>query len=691
MQEKNDFLFELGCEELPPKALRKFADSLEKTLRDSLQKAKLDYANIKVFASPRRLAAYIEDLVDRQEDRETQRRGPAVQAAYDGDGNATRAALGFAKSCGVELEDLQTVETDKGACLAYTQQEKGKTVSELLPGIITASLKQLPIPKAMRWGSHQVQFVRPVHWLVMLYDIQVIECEILGLTAGRETFGHRFHHPQALTIHHPREYEHILSQEAYVIADFEKRRARIKKEIDVLAASQNLCAVMTDNLLDEVTALVEWPVPLLIEFDPDFLSLPAEALISEMADHQKCFHVCNKEGELQAYFITVSNIDSSDVEAIKQGNRRVMRARFSDAQFFFESDQKHRLEDFLERLKTVVFQAKLGTVFDKAERLANLSAYIAEAIDCNPKQAERAAWLAKCDLMSEMVNEFPDLQGVMGEHYALNDSEDESVAVAIKEHYLPRFSGDILPESPVGAAVALADRLDTLIGIFGIKQIPTGEKDPYALRRAALGIIRIIVEKKLTLDLQELLDQSLAAYKVTLPNKNVVQQVLEFCFERQRSMYHEQGFSADVIAAVLARQPTRPLDLLDRLKAVTEFREMEEAAALAAANKRVSNLLIKQGGKDLNVAVQADLLKETAEKALAEHIIERETVVNPLFAAGNYPQALAELAKLREPVDRFFDEVMVMDEDPALRQNRLALLAKLRELFLRVADISLLQ
>ncbi len=707
-----DFLLELGCEELPPKKLYLLSQCLKDEVAKNLEEAGLAYSEIQTFASPRRLALLIENLAAKQEDKIVERRGPAVKAAFTADGNPTPAATGFATSCGVSVADLETLENSKGSWLLYKQQQTGLTVQQLLPNLITAAIARLPIGRGMRWGSSELNFIRPVHWLVMLYGDEVVDATILGQKSERETYGHRVHCPQPFPVPQAADYEQLLAEKGYVLADFSKRQETIVAQVNKIADKLNAHAVMPQDLLDEVTALVEWPVALLINFDQRFLDIPAEALISAMQVHQKCFAMQDEQGKLLASFITVSNIESKDPQQVVMGNERVMRARLADAAFFYETDLKQRLEQHLPALAHVTFQAKLGNMLEKSERLANLSSYISEVVSADHALATRAGLLSKCDLLTEMVGEFPELQGIMGYYYALHDEESPTLAVALKEQYLPKYAGDVLPNDPVACSLALAERLDTLIGIFGINQIPTGEKDPFGLRRAAVGIIRIIIEKNLSLNLSDLLQQAINGYQVTLENSNTVAQVKKYIFDRMRAWYQDQDMPVDVFAAVLARQTDDLLDFHRRVQAVLAFRQNAAAESLAAANKRVSKLLQKAAaeakveaatvtakrvesaakGEAINIAViDNKLLEKSAEKELAEEINNKNTSLIPIISAADYPQALELLADLRQPVDKFFDEVMVMTDDLPLRNNRLALLAQLRQLFLQVADISLLQ
>ncbi len=688
-----DFLVEIGTEELPPKALKNLSACFQSGIESGLKNAAIGFTSISSFASPRRLAVLINGLDTQQPDSEVERKGPSAKAAYDADGNPTKALSGFVKSCNTTTDQLETIATPKGERLVYRATRAGQPTQALLPEIVSDSLAALPIPKRMRWGANRTEFVRPVHWVVMLLGNQVIDCTILGLKASNTTRGHRFMAPAQIVITHPDDYEALLESKGRVIASFEKRRQQIKNDVSKIAETVNGQAVIDEDLLDEVTALNEWPVPLIGKFDEQFLQVPAQALISSMKEHQKYFHVVqssNANNEILPYFISISNIQSKDPAQVISGNEKVIRPRLSDAAFFFETDKKVTLESRIEKLKTIVFQAKLGTVHDKVKRVANIAATIAEQIGGDKELGKRAGYLCKSDLVTEMVLEFTDLQGIMGYHYARNDGEAEEVAIALNEQYLPRFAGDDLPTTKTGCAVSIADKMDTIVGIFGIEQPPSGTKDPFALRRAALGILRIIVEKQLDLDLKQGIQLAIEQH-VSLPAEHLADTVFEYMLERFRAWYEEAGIHASTYLAVHARKPCRPLDFDHRIKAVNEFIKLPEAEALAAANKRVSNILSKQVANDTVRTINFDLLKDEAEILLGTTLKALSDEVDPLFKQGDYRAGLSRLAKLKNPVDRFFDEVMVMTEDEKLRNNRLALLTELRRLFTRVADISLLQ
>lgn len=679
-----DFLVELGTEELPPKALKTLGESFLSGIEKGLKAAGLNYAKARYYAAPRRLAVLVEQLDTEQPDRVMNLDGPPVKAAFDADGNPTQAALGFANKCCVDLSEIDA----SGPKLRFSQTIVGKKAAQLLPEMIETALNDLPIPKRMRWGARRTEFVRPSQWLVMLFGDTVLDCEILAQTAGRVSRGHRFHHNTEVTISAPANYAEDL-RKAYVIADFAERREQISKRVEQLAAEQNGTAIVPPALLDEVSALVEWPVPLVCSFEERFLDVPQEALITTMQDNQKYFCLLDAEGKLLPRFITVANVESKDPAQIISGNEKVVRPRLTDAEFFFKQDKKQKLETFNQRLANVVFQAQLGSVYDKAQRVSALAAYIAEKIGGDAKRAGRAGLLSKCDLASEMVGEFPEMQGIAGYYYAMHDGEPEDVALALNEQYMPRGAGAELPSTLTGAAVALADKLDTLVGIFGIGMLPTGSKDPYALRRAALGVLRILIEKELELDVTDAVEFAIKQFGSKIKAAGLTAQVQEFIFDRLRARYEDQGVDVAVYQAVRAVNPVSPLDFDQRVQAVQAFRKLPEAEALAAANKRVSNLLGKADGK-VATSIAAHYFDTPSEFALNAAIQQAEQAVQPLAQARMYNEALAKLASLRTPVDSFFETVLVNAEDPNVRANRYALLAKLRGLFLGVADISVL-
>ncbi|MFW3163736.1 glycine--tRNA ligase subunit beta [Pseudomonas syringae pv. syringae] len=679
-----DFLVELGTEELPPKTLVSLADAFLAGIEKGLTGAGLTYSAKQVYAAPRRLAVLITALATQQPDRSVNLDGPPRQAAFDADGNPTQAALGFAKKCGVDLSEID----QSGPKLRYSQTILGKPTTSLLPTIVEDSLNDLPIAKRMRWGARKEEFVRPTQWLVMLFDDQVVDCTILAQSAGRHSRGHRFHHPQDVRISSPAGYLSDL-RAAHVLADFNERRQIISKRVDELATQQEGTAIVPPSLLDEVAGLVEWPVPLVCSFEERFLEVPQEALITTMQDNQKYFCLLDVDGKLLPRFITVANIESKDPAQIIAGNEKVVRPRLTDAEFFFKQDKKQKLETFNDRLKNVVFQAQLGSVFDKAERVSKLAAYIAPRIGGDAQRAARAGLLSKCDLSSEMVGEFPEMQGIAGYYYAKADGEPEDVALALNEQYMPRGAGAELPTTLTGAAVAIADKLDTLVGIFGIGMLPTGSKDPYALRRAALGILRILIEKKLDLNLIETVKFAVTQFGAKIKPAGLAEQVLDFIFDRLRARYEDEGVDVAVYLSVRALQPASALDFDQRVQAVQAFRKLPQAAALAAVNKRVSNLLSKAEGS-IAQTVEPKYFDNANEFSLYSAIQQADHAIQPMAAERQYSESLARLAMLREPVDAFFEAVMVNAEDANVRANRYALLSRLRGLFLGVADISLL-
>jgi glycyl-tRNA synthetase beta chain len=689
MVDKADLLFELGTEELPPKALQRLSEALTREFVAGLGRAQIGHGAARSFATPRRLAVLVEGCAKWQPDREIERRGPAVSAAFDGEGRLTKAAAGFARSCGVEPDRLERLRTDKGEWLVFRVREKGRPAAELLPAIAEDALARLPIPKRMRWGASDAQFVRPVHWLLFLHGSEVVHCRILDAVSGRMTYGHRFHHPGAIWISQPSEYTGALEDTGRVVADFAERRARILAQVVQTAEALGGRADADDALLDEVTALVEWPVPIAGGFDPRFLEVAHEALILTMKQNQKYFPLFDARGGLMSHFVTIANIDSPRPELIKEGNERVVRPRLADAMFFWHQDAKKRLDERVESLRSLVFEHRLGTMHEKSLRVARLAGLIAERTGADSGIAERAGLLSRCDLMTDTVYEFPEMQGVMGTYLARRDREPQELIQALGEFYLPRFSGDRLPESGAGTAIALADRLDTLVGIFGVGEKPTGDKDPFALRRAALGALRMMVEKCLALDLRALLSEAAEALGQRIA-EGTVESVYDFMLERLKGYYAEQGVASDLFEAVADLRPASPADLHRRIQAVGAFRALPEAQALAAANKRIRNIL-RKADEAFPEIPDPDLFTEEAEKALGNDIKALTPQVEPLLVAGRYEEALRALAGLRGSVDRFFDEVMVMSEDAAQRRNRLALLSTLAKLFLGVADISRLQ
>ena len=684
-----NFLVEIGTEELPPKALKTLATSFADNVEAELNQAGLSFDKIEWFAAPRRLAVKVLNLATQQPSKEIEKRGPAVSAAFDAEGKPTKAAEGWARGCGITVEQAERIATDKGEWLVHRAKIEGQPTKNLLNDIVANALAKLPIPKPMRWADKTVQFIRPVHTVTMLLGDELIEGEILGVASARTIRGHRFLGEKEFEIQHADQYPQLLREKGSVVADFNERKAEILAKSQAKATALGGVADIEESLLEEVTSLVEYPNVLAAKFEERFLAVPAEALVYTMKGDQKYFPIYDKDGKLLPHFIFVSNINPEDPTAIIEGNEKVVRPRLTDAEFFFKTDLKQKLVDRLPRLETVLFQQQLGTLKDKTDRIEQLAGEIAKQIGADEAKAKRAGLLSKCDLMTNMVFEFTDTQGVMGMHYARHDGEDEEVAVALNEQYMPRFAGDELPKSLVASAVALADKFDTLTGIFGIGQAPKGSADPFALRRAALGALRIIVEKNLPLDLEDLVKKSAALFGDKLTNSNVVADVVDFMLGRFRAWYQDEGIAVDVIQAVLARRPTRPADFDARVRAVSHFRTLDSAEALAAANKRVSNILAKADAAIGEINLTACV--EPAEKALAEAVLVLRTEVQPLIAQSDYTAVLDKLANLRAPVDSFFDNVMVNAEDPALRQNRLAILNTLQDLFLQVADISVLQ
>ena len=732
-----NFLVEIGTEELPPKALKTLATSFADNVEAELNQAGLTFDKIEWFAAPRRLAVKVLNLATQQPSKEIEKRGPAVSAAFDPEGKPTKAAEGWARGCGITVDQAERIATDKGEWLVHRAKIEGQPTKNLLNDIVANALAKLPIPKPMRWADKTVQFIRPVHTVTMLLGDELIEGEILGVASARTIRGHRFLGEKEFEIQHADQYPQLLREKGSVVADFNERKAEILAKSQAKATALGGEADIEESLLEEVTSLVEYPNVLAAKFEERFLAVPAEALVYTMKGDQKYFPIYDKDGKLLSHFIFVSNINPEAPTAIIEGNEKVVRPRLTDAEFFFKTDLKQKLVDRLPRLETVLFQQQLGTLKDKTDRIEQLAGEIAKQIGADEAKAKRAGLLSKCDLMTNMVFEFTDTQGVMGMHYARHDGEDEEVAVALNEQYMPRFAGDELPKSLVASAVALADKFDTLTGIFGIGQAPKGSADPFALRRAALGALRIIVEKNLPLDLEQLINFSIDTYlekefkpkqhtqtngsryitstlqsyggdseltnfvkkweevpgkpaiAIYRSRKELINDLTDFMLGRFRAWYQDKGIAVDVIQAVLARRPTRPADFDARVRAVSHFRTLDSAEALAAANKRVSNILAKADAAIGEINLTACV--EPAEKALAEAVLALRTEVQPLIAQGDYTAVLDKLANLRAPVDNFFDNVMVNAEDPALRQNRLAILNTLQGLFLQVADISVLQ
>ncbi len=684
-----DFFVEIGTEELPPKSLKLLATSFQQNIIDELNRLELTFSDSQWYAAPRRLAVRINQLAAQQTDKIVEKRGPALAGAFDAAGQPTKAASAWAAANGITVAQAERLETDKGAWLIHKAKVTGQATVALLEQVIATALAKLPIARPMRWGSSDAEFIRPVHTITMLYGDDVVPATILGIKADRLSLGHRFHAPSKVAIANADAYLSVL-EKSYVVADYARRKAYINEQVHQVAKSLNGIAQMDDGLLEEVTSLVEWPVVLVGTFEERFLEVPPEPLISTMKDNQKYFALKDSQGNLLNKFIFVANIESKDPQQIISGNEKVVRPRLSDAQFFFGVDRKTKLADRLDSLSTVLFQQKLGTLREKSERISELSGFIAEKIGADVGHAKRAGLLSKTDLMTNMVGEFPEVQGIMGMHYARIDGEQEAVAVALNEQYMPRFAGDALPGQLVSCAVAIADKMDSLVGIFGIGQAPKGDKDPFALRRAAIGALRIMVEKQLPLDLLDLISFSTTTFGDKLTQATVTEEVLEFLLARFRAWYEAEGYGIDVIQAVLARRPTNPADFDRRVKAVAEFRKLETASALAAANKRVANILAKVDGV-IPTTINSTLLQAGAEQTLADALAAKQAELNGLFAAGDYTAALLTLASLRGVIDQFFEEVMVNVDDEAVRQNRLALLNQLRQAFLFVADISVLQ
>ncbi len=685
----SDLLFELGTEELPSASVWTLAEAFSNHLVSYLDEAGLGYSKVHPFATPRRIGLLVYDLAAEQPNKTIQRKGPAVSAAYDSDGNPTKALLGFAKSCGVSVDDLYTLKTDKGEWLAYEAEQQGEKTENLIPTLINQALKALPVDRPMRWGNEDIEFVRPVHWAVLLYGDAIIPADILGLKTGRNSKGHRFHCPKEVAIHSPTSYESQM-RDAYVVADFDVRRQMIIEQVQHLAQAENAQAVMPEDLVDEVTSIVEWPRALLAAFDKDFLEVPAEALIASMQSHQKCFALRDKQEQLLAHFITVSNIDSMDMDLVKTGNEKVMRARLSDAAFFFNQDKKRPLTDYCSATAQVVFQAKLGSLQDKARRMQVLANEWRHALHLSEQAIERAALLSKCDLMTGMVGEFPELQGLMGYYYALNDGESKDVALALNEQYMPRFSGDELPQTPLGLALSLADRLDTLSGIFAIGKKPSGVKDPFKLRRHAQAVVRILASTSAKLQLSTLIEESLALHRhhITIPD-SLSSEIKHFIKDRLQAFYQGQGYAIEQVLAILNCQDEWLYDFEQRLLALKAFVQLPEAASLSSACKRVNNIL--SGALVEKESVDEQLFQEPAEKILYSQLLKMDENLKQYYVVADYMTILNRLASLREPVDQFFDHVMVMADDPALKNNRLNILKRLQNLLMGVADISLLK
>jgi glycyl-tRNA synthetase beta chain len=692
MAENADLLVEIGTEELPARGLRSLAEAFSSALCERLTAHGLTHGDVATYATPRRIAARVSNVPAKQPDREFNRRGPSLDAAFDGGGKPTKAALGFARSCGVAVDKLEKMETADGSWLMFRTVEVGETTTSLIPKMVEDALNKLPLRNRMRWANFDFEFIRPVHWVVLLFGKQSVDGEILGVSTGRVTRGHRFHGPEALPIEDPTAYSKTLYSRGHVVAEFKARADIVTRQVVECAASVNGKALLNKELIEEITALVEWPSSIVGSFDEEFLDLPHAVLVATMKGHQRYVPIADKQGKLLPHFIAVSNIDSINPETVRKGNERVLRPRLKDAAYFYQRDSGRTLAQRHEDLKTIVFHEKLGSMYDKAGRIARLASHIAIAMGENPeavKLARRAGQLCKCDLLTEMVGEFPELQGVMGGEYAAMSGESPQVAKAISELYMPRFAGDAIPQSRLGQAVAIADKLDTLAGIFAAGQGPTGDKDPYALRRAALGVLRILIEGQLPLDLRRLIQEALDGFRGKLDDKPISDQVYDFMTERLRAYFTERGVPVEVFLAVQSRNPSRPLDFAKRVQAVTEFRKLPEAESLASANKRINNIL-KQAEDAIPMTVRDELFTEDAEWNLAAKLVGLSPGVKEMLKRGDYTGAMKTLAGLRENVDAFFDTVKVMDEDEKTRYNRLALLHSISELFMETADISML-
>jgi glycyl-tRNA synthetase beta chain len=689
MPSKRDFLVEIGTEELPPKSLSAMAAAFAASIDKGLTSAGLSHGTVQWFATPRRLAARVLRLIDRQPDQVIRRQGPSITASFDASGQPTRAALGFAASCGVNLDQLGQVDGPKGKVLQYEGVKAGEQTTGLLPAIVQRALDELPIARRMRWGAGSVEFVRPVHWVVLLHGSDVVDAELLGIRSGKRSRGHRHHAPRDIVIGSPSRYEALLETKGRVLVDFALRRERIRSGVQAAAESVGGVAVVAEALLDEVTSLVEWPVPLVGQFDARFLALPAEVPIATMQDHQRYFPVRDADGRLMNHFVTVANIESREPQKVREGNERVIRPRLSDAAFFWEVDRKQPLSARVEALKAVTYQQRLGSMFEKTQRVRTLAAQVAPTLGATVQLVERAAELSKCDLLTALVGEFPELQGLMGKYYATADGEPDEVAVALEEQYCPRFAGDRLPSTPVGQALAIADKLDTIAGTFAIGQKPTGTRDPFGLRRSALGVLRLCLEQQLELDLHALIKTAVHLQPVVAPN--AVDEVIDYFAERLRAFYledaRERTVTPEMFDAVLAKRPGSPLDFAARLQALENFVRLPDAQALAAANKRIANILRKTQ-LDAEAELDEAMLREPAEQRLLGALKQAETQTRPRIQARDYTGALTQMAQLRAPVDEFFDQVLVMADDVAVRVSRLSLLQRLRELFGAVADLS---
>lgn len=690
MTRADDFLVEIGTEELPPKALRSLMDAFGAGLTAAIEAVPLEHAAVHTYASPRRLAVRIERLARQQEDRNVEHKGPPTKIAFDSDGNPTPAAAAFAKKCGVAVTDLGRNKTDKGEWLVYDAVEKGRVAAELMPALIEQTLASLPIPRRMRWGAGDAEFVRPVHWVVMLHGKDVIKAAVMGAEGGNTSRGHRFHSSGPIVISQPDDYPGVLEEKGYVVADFERRRAMVRDGVEAAAGDAGGHVVDGESLYDEVAALVEWPVPILGRFDETFLSLPREVIISTLTSHQRYFPVADDEGTLLPRFITVANLESKDPGQVREGNERVIRPRLADAAFFWDSDRKNSLASREDALREVIYQRGLGSLHDKGRRIGATAVWLASKLDVDATSVARAAELAKCDLLTGMVGEFPELQGIMGRYYALSDGEPDVVAEAIGEHYRPRFAGDDLPATRAGQVLAIADKMDTLAGVFSMGKKPSGNRDPFGLRRAALGVVRILIECGLDINIKTLIAKAVAQQPTSKIEKDTLSaELYEFISDRLRRYFldRDSGLATETFDAVMVRQPESLLDFDRRLAAVQTFARLEQAESLAAANKRIANILRKAGDPQ-GLSVNKKLLEQEAEEILFNALDNARHKVQPMIKVRNYAEALNTLADLKDPVDRFFDDVMVMAEDDTVRNNRLALLGELRVLFLDVADIS---
>ena len=696
----HDFLLEIFTEELPPKALKKLSQSLQENIESGFRAAELAFDRISAYATPRRLAVIVHALAESQPAQKIERKGPAVAQAFDANGEPTKACLGFLTACGIGIEATCRIKSDKGEWLCYQGEKAGERCIDLAPHIIQKALRQLPIPKPMHWGNHPEAFVRPVHAITLLYGEEIIHTTLLGIESNRVIYGHRFMSKQPITLRVPGEYETQLKKQGFVIADFEERKKTILDKIISLTHEKfghSASAVINHDLLEEVTALTEWPHVLICQFDYDFLRVPKEALISSMQDHQKCFAIIDNNQKLLPYFVTVSNLDSKDVPQVIHGNERVMRARLSDAKFFYETDLQQPLSARIERLKSVTYQEKLGSIFDKSQRVSSLAQALLNEMGFSKsitvQQTQRATELCKTDLLSQMVGEFPELQGIMGEYYAKHDGEETAVAIALREYYQPRNAQDELPKTALGQLLAVADRMDTITGIFAIKQLPTGDKDPFALRRAALGILKILLEKNSDLDLTTLISLSIAQFSAkTIENSELKENLLAFFYSRLKYLVLDKDITPDVLQSVVKLNITQPSDALSRMQAVQAFKKLEAAEALTNMNKRVNNLLNKNADENLaSISIDNNLFEKLIENKLHQAVLEKSETTQALLAEKKYAELLKSLADLKPITDQFFEEVMVIVEDRKLKNNRLTLLTTLRKLFLQVADIAELQ